>query len=598
MIPDSVSRLFVSAIPPALAAAMEPLTFQDNQIVFREGDDADGLYLIDEGIVRIESNCREIDSDPVLARLGAGELLGELALLDGGMRSATAVSEGQVHLRRLDASALARLEVESPELAMMVWKAIGEVSALRLRQANHTGARLFSPASSREDSLEVDRIVTAARAAQQVLAAAKEAEVNELLMELGRLFEEEAGALAEMAVEATGLGNVADKTRKNLFACREVLADLQGPPGLGVLEGRTVGMIEMAAPAGVVFGLIPVTNPAATAIFKILSCLKSRNAIILSFARRASMVAQRVDELLSRVLENGGWPRDLVQIVSRKNSRRLTLVFFQHPGVDLILATGGPTMVRAAHSSGRPAIGAGAGNAPCVILNDADAATAATMIAVSKSFDNGLICGAEHHLVVESGIQSDLIEALETSGVAVLNEAEGESFRSKVLNDDRSVIRRKFLGQPASFIAAEAGIFRKVPIRVIVVPILPGEESSEHALAQEKMAPVLSLFVAADVTGAFSIARSLLDGGGTGHTAVIHTHSDEHVLRYAEMMPVSRILVNSPATQGVIGLTTNLRPSLTLACGYFGGSVTNDNVTFRHLRNVKHIAHVKAQLPS
>ncbi|MFM7182177.1 MAG: aldehyde dehydrogenase family protein [Verrucomicrobiales bacterium] len=586
MIPDSLDHLLGKDAPPALAAAMIPLVLGDGQIVFRAGEAADSLYFIDRGIIRIESDGAEIDSDPVLARLGEGEILGEMAMLDGGTRSATAVVEGGAELRRLDRAALTALESDHVELALGLWKALGSAAARRLRQTN---ARVVSSAAREKDPV-VEAMVVDARAAQLVLADASEDAVNALLESLAAVFAREAESLAELAVQATGMGNVPDKTEKNLFASQAVMADMAGQAGAGLLGPSGRGLTALAAPAGVVFGLIPVTNPAATAIFKSLICLKSRNALILSFARRATPVADRIAGMLGEILEAGGWPKTLVQVVARENSRRRTQAFFQHPGVDLILATGGPSMVRAAHSSGRPAIGVGAGNAPCVILADAEPGPTAAMIVLSKAFDNGLICGAEHHLVAESAIVPALSEALERAGAAVLDDEEGERFRKTILNADQSSLRLRYPGKAATALAAAAGIKRGHPIKLLVIPARAGEESASHAFGRETMAPVLSLFQVPDEDSAMALARRLLDNDGTGHTAAIHTRSESAIARFAELMPASRILVNSPATQGVIGLTTGLPPSLTLGCGFYGGNITNENVTFRHVRNTKLIA--------
>jgi acyl-CoA reductase-like NAD-dependent aldehyde dehydrogenase len=392
-------------------------------------------------------------------------------------------------------------------------------------------------------------------------------------------------------------GDVGDKTRKNLFASRGVLAAMRGQPGTGLLGAPASGVREFAAPAGLVFGLIPVTNPAATAIFKALIAVKARNAVILSFPRRAAEVGERVGELFAGVLAAGGWPGGLVQVATRRTSRRRTEAFFQHPGVDLILATGGPSMVRAAYASGRPAIGVGAGNAPCLVCADADPVAAAAMIVESKSFDHGLICGAEHNLLVESAALPAFAAALAAAGAAVLDAAEGEAFRSTVLSDDGGAIRRRFIGRPAAALAAAAGISRRWPIRLLVVPAAAAECVASHALAREKMAPVLSLFEVADERAGIALAVRLLEFDGRGHTAAIHTADAERAERFALAVPASRIIHNSPATQGVIGLTTALVPSLTLGCGFFGGNSTGDNVTFHHLRNLKRLAGPRPPAP-
>ena len=584
--PDSPSILSKAHMPGALARAFVPMDIADASVLFKAGDEGDALYVIDSGVVRIEHDGGEVDTDTVLARLGAGDLLGELALLDGGKRSASAVAEGPVRLRRLDRSAMDALAAEDPGAAIAVWQALGAVAAARLRDVN---TRLAASGGSGKDPVAA-QMVADARAAQRVLAAATEDHVGELLHALATTFAAHAAELAELSVAVTGIGDVAHKTRKNLFASMAVHQSMLGKPGTGVLADAESGVVPVACAAGLVFGLVPVTNPAATAIFKSLICLKSRNALILSFARRAAPVGERFGEILAKVLAAGGWPAGLVQVVARDNSRRRTEVFFQHPGVDLILATGGPSMVKAAYSSGKPALGVGAGNAPCLVCADADIPAAAAMIVESKSFDHGLICGSEHHLLVEAGVAGELVTALEARGAAVLTGPEAMDFRRTILTAGSAAIRRKFIGRPAAEIAAAAGITRPWPIQLIVVGAGDADVESTTALAREKMAPFLSLFTVADTAAGIALGLQLLAIEGSGHTAAIHTSSKASALAYANAMPASRILVNSPATQGVIGLTTGLPPSLTLGCGYFGGNSTNDNVTFTHLRNVKHLA--------
>jgi len=339
----------------------------------------------------------------------------------------------------------------------------------------------------------------------------------------------------------------------------------------------------------VVFGLAPVTNPSSTAIFKTLSCLKSRNVLILSFARRAAAVGEAFGERIGQELRAAGWPEGLVQVVARDNSRRRTQAFFQHPGVDLILATGGPSMVRAAYASGRPALGVGAGNAPCVVLADADLDRAAAMVIASKSFDHGMVCGSEHHLVVEAAVAPAFAEALRRQGAAVLADGEAREFRDKVIQSDGLALRRKSTGQSAAALLEMAGIQRETPPPLVVLPATAEDLEAGTALAREKMAPLLSLFTAADAQDAFRIARKLLDTEGRGHTAILHSRSEETAKAFALAMPVCRVLRNCPGTHGVIGLATPLPPSLTLGCGFHGGNSVSENVTFRHLRNITHL---------
>lgn len=572
--------------PGRSAAYWEVRDFGDGGVVFREGDVADFMGVVVEGRARIELDHGEVDSDAVLARVAQGEVVGELALLDGGVRSATVVAEGPLRLRVLTAAALERLAVEDPAAAVEVFRGLGAAAAAKVRMANERFAAVMFDALDGE----VEARVAAARAVLPRLAAAEDAEVDALLERLAGEVFRHAEELAALTVAVTGMGDAMDKAEKNRFASVGVLGRMRGEAGTGVLGEERGGVLEIAAPAGVVFGLIPVTNPVATAVFKALICLKGRNVPILSFPRRAAEVGVRVDATFQQVLGAMGWPPATIQTVTHQNSRRRTEAFFRHAGVDLILATGGASMVGAAYRSGKPAFGVGQGNAPCLIATDADLAVAAAMIVRSKSFDHGLICGSEHNLVVAGAVREAFCEALEDAGAAVLDADEARRFSETILSADGSALRRKFIGQDAATLADAAEIRRERAILLLVVPTEVARIGSSHALAGEKMAPVLSLFDARSDDEALELSARLLEHEGRGHTAVIHTADRGFARRFALAMPASRILHNTPATQGVIGLTTGLTPSLTLGCGFFGGNSTTDNVTFSHLRNLKRLA--------
>jgi acyl-CoA reductase-like NAD-dependent aldehyde dehydrogenase len=254
----------------------------------------------------------------------------------------------------------------------------------------------------------------------------------------------------------------------------------------------------------------------------------------------------------------------------------------------LILATGGPGMVRAAYASGTPAIGVGSGNAPTFISASADVERAAQAIVLSKSFDNGLICGSEHNLIVDASRRTEFVAALERAGAAVLTPAETGRF-GMVFNDERTGFRPEVVGQAATLIAHTLGIAREWPIKLLVVPT---ELAEAGPLAGEKMAPVVSLFTTDGDDEALDLSLRLLANQGAGHTAIIHAEDESLVERFSRVIPASRILVNSPGSHGVCGITSGLSPSFTLGCGTFGGTSTTDNVSYRHLQNIKRLARV------
>ena len=339
---------------------------------------------------------------------------------------------------------------------------------------------------------------------------------------------------------------------------------------------------------GVVFGLVPVTNPVPTLVVKALIALKGRNALIISCQRRALSVGSRALGLIQEVLREHGAPEGLVQGLARRVGRKTTQELMQHEGVDFILATGGPGMVRAAHSSGTPAIGVGPGNAPAWICPGADLDRAARSVIASKSFAHGIICAAESNLVVDERVLPAFLDALELHGAAVLTSDEAARLRDLALHPSRGSLRLSVLGRSAESIALSAGIHREHPIRVLVLPL--GRDQLRSTWAAEKLAPILSLFRVEGEDDGLVVCKELLDHYGKGHTAVIHSPDRALATRFACQVPASRVLVNVPAVQGTLGLCTDLVPSMTLGCGTMGGSSTTDSVGFRNLLNIKRLA--------
>lgn len=585
MLPGTIDP-FGPELRPLLERYVEEVTLAAGERLFREGDATDAFYLVEEGTLRLQSEREEIDTDPVLGFLGRGGILGEVGFFDGEPRAASAYAEESVRLRRISHALLDGLFTTDPALCAAIYRHLGQAEAAKLRLANDRILGRGTPRPA-EDPAVGDTVAAASRALE-AFGAWPEGRVDALLDALAEAVAVRAGELAARTVAVTRLGNAVDKTTKNLMASRGVRRSLDAGPGFGPLgTNPATGVSEIAAPAGVVFGLIPQTNPVATAIFKTLICLKSRNALILSFHRSTRELAGVVGALLQDVLAAHGAPRELVQWVQGRNSRRTTEAYFQHPGVSLLLATGGRSMVQAAYRSGKPALGVGPGNAPALVCGDCDLDWAARCIVESKSFDHGIICGSEHNLVVPAPVRAAFVEALERHGAAVLDPAETAAFLAKHVAGG-TALRRNIAGRPAAEIAAAAGIRREGTIRVLVVPT--AAVAAGNPLALEKMAPVVGLFEVRDEAEGLEVSRRLLELEGQGHTAVIHSRDEALIARFAALMPASRILVGTPASQGVVGGTTGLVPSFTLGCGTFGGTSTGDNVTYTHVRNVKRVA--------
>ena len=559
--------------------------YSAGECIFKEGTPGDRFYLLDQGQVRIELERSEIDSDAVLGYLDSNHVLGEIALLDGRPRSASAYAHTNVELREVAAEALNGLLDEHPRLYGIVFAALGGSAALKLRRTND----MLADAIFEKSDAAVDEVVKRAVEAQKQVADWPEDRIDAMLSDIAEATARHSVEFAEATVKETRIGNAEDKTLKNLMASVGVYQWLAGQTAAGpTREDVTNKVTELVRPVGVVLGLIPMTNPVATAVFKIVTCLKARNALILSFHRSSKHVGAQVGEMIQGVLKEHGAPVDLVQWIKDRQSRKTTESFMRHPGVAFILATGGTTMVQAAYQSGTPAIGVGPGNAPTLICPDANIDHAADCVVTSKSFDNGLICGSEQNLVVCRAVLPRFVESLIQRRAAVLTEQEVPGFKEKVTTGQGSHINPLVIGQGADVIARTTGIKREYPIKLLVVPT--EKIDAQNPFALEKMAPVISLFVVDDEDQGIKVGKKLLQLEGAGHTAVIHTENRELIERFAAAMPASRVLVNTPASHGVIGSTTGLIPSLTLGCGTLGNNSTSDNVNFKHLLNTTRIA--------
>lgn len=579
----------LDAFQVELLAGLQPygeeITVDAGEPLFRRGEESDAFFVIDSGEIRLEGHSDELDTDSVLDYVGAGSFLGEVSMLGGTPHSLSAYAETDVTARCFSTAGLKRLFKEDPETGIDVLRALGRDTALKLHKVNQ---RLAEQSADEMPDPEVDAMVKAAVAAQREFESWDEERVDRLLEALASAVAARAPELAQRSVDETHIGNVQDKALKIGMASTSIYASIAGEVGFGTIrELEEKKVTEIASPVGVIVGLVPVTNPVPTFINKTLIALKARNAIILSCHRMAQGIANDVGETVLAVLSEHGAPDGLVQWVRNRTSRRKTSKLMRHDDVGLILATGGPAMVKAAYSSGKPAIGVGAGNAPAWIAPDADIEAAAAAVVNSKAFDYGLICGSEQHLVVDRSVRHEFVAALERNDATVLDERETEQFIAGAFEPGGN-LKMHFTGQAAGSIAQAAGLERGHDSRLIVFQADATNPSG--AQAKERLAPVLSLFTVDGDEEALSLCRLLLEYEGTGHTANIHTQDEERIERFAREMPASRVLVNVPSALGCCGAVTGLKPSLTLGCGTFGGNSTTDNVTYDNLINVKRLA--------
>jgi acetaldehyde dehydrogenase (acetylating) len=397
--------------------------------------------------------------------------------------------------------------------------------------------------------------------------------------------------LAQLAVEETGYGNVRDKTAKNLLNSDLLHRAIRPLQTVGILrEDPEQKIIEIAEPVGVVAAVLPTTNPTSTAIYKILIALKGRNTIVLSPHPRAVKCTCETAALLYRAAREAGAPEDVIQCLDHP-TLEATNEIMRHRRTGVILSTGGQGIVRAAYSSGKPALGVGPGNVPVLLDRTADVKEAVRMVVEGKAFDYGTVCSSEQALVFEAPLREQVIRELKANR-AHLCDAVQQAALAKLLITPDFRVNPACVGQPPAKIAQMAGFSVPPETSILVVEI--AGVGKEHPLSAEKLSPVLSLYAAKDFDDACRACDAILHFGGLGHTCVIYSRDQARIREFGLRMPAMRVLVNTPAPQGSTGITTNVFPSMTLGCGAMAGNVTGDNIGPLHLINIKRIAwHVR-----
>lgn len=432
------------------------------------------------------------------------------------------------------------------------------------------------------------RLAVAARAAQREFLSASQAEVDRFCAAMAEAGCAAAERLGRLAAEETGYGVAQHKRLKDEFATRDVWASIKDVPTVGVLrEDPAAKVVEIGWPVGVVAALTPSTNPTSTAMFKILVAVKARNGIVVAPHPSAKGAAAEACRVLIEAGERAGMPPGLVACmteVSLAGSQEL----LNHYAVDLILATGGPGMVRAAHSVGKPAIGVGPGNVPVYVDRSADVAQAARDIVDSKAFDSSVICATEQTVVADAPIAAELRAAMEAHGAYWLDADQRAAIADTLFTPD-GTIRATSVGKTPQQLARLAGITVPEAARVLVAD-LEGV-GREHPLSREKLTTVLGFIVEDGWHAGCERSIALLRFGGDGHSLVIHAADEEVILAFGLLKPAFRIIVNTWGTMGAIGVTTGVMPSMTLAPGGLGGATVGDNITVHHLLNIKRLAY-------
>ncbi len=433
---------------------------------------------------------------------------------------------------------------------------------------------------------ETRALVRAARAAQPALVEAGQERVNALVDAIAKVGAEMAEALGKMACQETGFGKWQDKTQKNLVATTKLVEYYKDLKSVGVInEDTEKKIVEIAAPMGVIAGLIPSTNPTSTVLYKAIISLKSANAIVFSPHPSAVKCITATVNMIKGVLKAMDFSEDLVGVISvptLEGTDQLMKI------VDMILATGGNAMVKAAYSSGTPALGVGSGNVPAFIERSADVDIAVQKIFSSKTFDNGTVCASEQAIVTEACI-ADKVKASVIAQGGFFLEGENLVKVKRVMERPNGAMNPAIVGRCASDIAKVAGI--DVPAGTTMLLCDEPGVGPKFPFSKEKLTALLGFYVVNDWQEACELCFKLLKNGGLGHSMGIHSKNETVIREFALKKPVSRFLVNTPTTQGAVGISTNLSPSFTLGCGTVGGSATSENVGPHHLFNIRRMAY-------
>ena len=435
----------------------------------------------------------------------------------------------------------------------------------------------------------VDKLVKKSHVALDKMANFTQEQVDKICEAIATAGEQNAYPLAKMAVEETGRGVVEDKTTKNMYASENIWNSLRHEKTVGIIEeDKEQGLVKIAEPKGVIAGVTPVTNPTSTVIFKTMLALKTRNTIIFGFHPQAQKCCVETGKILQKAAVEAGAPKDAIQWIEEP-SLTATNDLMTNPGVQTILATGGPGMVKAAYSSGKPAIGVGPGNGPSYIEESANIDRAVYDIVLSKTFDNGMVCASENSVVVDDAIYDRVKEEFKKWNCYFLNKDEIKKFEEHFIDPRRGTVAGPVAGRSAYDIAKLCGVDVPRDTKVIVAEYKG--VGHDFPLSAEKLSPVFTLYRAKGHDDAFKICTDLLNYGGRGHTAGIHSSDNEIIRKFAMKMDACRILVNSPAALGGIGdLYNNMLPSLTLGTGSYGANTFSHNIGAMDLLNIKTVA--------
>ncbi len=441
---------------------------------------------------------------------------------------------------------------------------------------------------------EIDKYLTNSQKAFDELQNFSQKDIDKIVKVIMQKAVEYNKKFAQMAVAETGIGKVEDKITKNILASKYVYDSIKDFKSVGVISSSN-NITEIAHPIGPILAIVPATNPTSTLIFKTLIAIKTRNPVIFSLPIKAKNTCSFTAKILYEAALEAGLPKYSIQWVSSPN-RVKTKLIMRDERLSLILATGGQKLVKEAYSSGTPALGVGPGNVPVLIdAQNIKLEYAIKAIIKSKTFDNGTICASEQSIIIPKAYIYDLIQILKKHNAYILNDDEIKRVEKVVYNKDKEMMSADIVGKSAYYILLKSGIKIDYEPSVIVAP-LKGV-GKEYPISAEILAPVLSLYTVDDFDDGIKKAKEVLKFGGMGHTASIFSNNEANIIKYSTSVQVSRVVVNTPSSQGAVGgIYNNLTPSLTLGCGSYGKNITTDNVSVQHLLNIQRVAKPHANI--
>ncbi|MBR1653390.1 MAG: bifunctional acetaldehyde-CoA/alcohol dehydrogenase [Clostridia bacterium] len=436
----------------------------------------------------------------------------------------------------------------------------------------------------------VDELVEKAKKASEEYLQLNQEQVNNIIKAMAMAGLEKHMELAKMAIEETGRGIYEDKITKNMFATEYIYHSIKYDKTVGIIdENEEEGYVSIAEPVGIIAGVTPVTNPTSTTMFKSIIAAKTRNVIIFGFHPSSQKCSVEAAKTVRDAAIKAGAPENCILWIEEP-SITATNYLMNHPDVNLILATGGTGMVKAAYSCGKPALGVGPGNVPCYIDKTAKLETSVNDLVLSKSFDNGMICASEQSVIVDREIKDEFERLMKQAGCYFMTAEETDRLKGSMFIEEKGcALNADIVGKSPYNIAKRAGI--EVPKETKVLVLQENGVGIEYPFSKEKLSPVLAYYIVDSADEGIELAEKLIEFGGLGHSAVIHSEDDETIRKFSETVKAGRIIVNSPSTHGAIGdiYNTNM-PSLTLGCGTFGGNSTTANVSSVNLINVKRVA--------